>query len=170
MKLLNKLVATAAMVFGDLTDGSLNIGSVAGEWSLYVNAGDNVTITARRLQATDIWSFATYGAVAYNPFSGNPAVVSSTYGVGWGDDNLPANPGYGGSFGDPQYTFTASISGLVTVWVDQCCGQGGNPLAYNVQATGSTGSSSVPDSGSTFTLMGVALFGATVLRRKLKSA
>ena len=43
-------------------------------------------------------------------------------------------------------------------------------LNYNVQATGSTASSSVPDAGSTLSLMGLALLGIAALRRKAVSA
>jgi len=157
-----------ATPLGDLTDGLLHIGSVTGEWSLYANAGDVITITARRLDPVDIWSYATYGATHMNPNSGDPSVVSPTYGVGWGDDQLA--PFVGGSFGDPQYTFTSAYTGLITVWVSDCCND--NQITarnYNVIASGST-ASAVPEAGASLVLVGLGLASLGLMRWKQKAA
>jgi hypothetical protein len=46
-----------AIPLGNLDDGLVHVGSQSGYWSLDVNSGDVITVIARRLQATDIWSF-----------------------------------------------------------------------------------------------------------------
>ena len=163
MKPFSKIIATAlilagfntaaqAVILGNLNDGAVHVGSVAGDWSLFANAGDIITVTARRLEPVDIWSFATYGSVGDQ----SQAFV-------WGDDQL--SPFVGGPWGDPQYTFTAAVTGPITITVDRCCSQIGGALAYNVQATGST--AHIPEGGATLAVLGLTLTAMAGARRKL---
>src|SRR5262245_49248 len=100
--------AQAIPVLGNLNDGANHTSSTTGIWSLFVNAGDFVTVTARRLVPVDIWAYATDGA------EGSGTTIA------WGDDNLA--PFAGGSWGDPQFSFTAAFSGEYSIFVERCCG------------------------------------------------
>jgi len=143
----------ASPVLGNLNDGLNHIGTISGVWSLFVNAGDFITVTARRLQTSDIYAIATDGAAG----SGNQ--------VGYGDDNL--SPYVGGPYGDPQFSFTAASTGEYSVLVDYCCSATpGDALSYFVFATGSTASvNSVPLPG-TLALAGLGLVALGAIRRK----
>ena len=59
--------AQAIPVLGNLNDGANHTSSTTGIWSLFVNAGDFVTVTARRLVPVDIWAVATNGADGSGP-------------------------------------------------------------------------------------------------------
>lgn len=140
-----------ATVIGNLNDGLNHTASTTGFWSLFVNAGDYVTVTARRLVAVDIWAFADNGA------DGSGSLIAA------GDDELPAY--VGGSYGDPQFSFTAATTGEFSIGVFRCCNQSSiENISYFVSATGATGNA-VPIP-ATIGLVGLGLFGLGFSRRR----
>lgn len=149
--------AAQATVIGNLNDGLDHTSSVTGVWSLFVNAGDNVTVTARRLNPLDIW------AVAFATPDGTGGEIAA------GDDELP--PYAGGSFGDPQFHFTAATTGQYSIGVFLCCYyDAGVQNSYFVNAQGATGipDATVPLPG-TVALIGLGLAGIGYTRRKQKA-
>lgn len=152
--LLLSAPAQAIPVLGNLNDSLTHTSGTTGFWSLFVNAGDFVTVTARRLVPVDIWSFVTNGAEG----------AGSRFAAG--DDNLP--PFVGGPWGDPQYSFTAATTGEYSVFVGRCCGNTANEnISYFVSARGATGNA-VPLPG-TLALLGLGLFGLAAVRSKTKA-
>lgn len=147
-----------ASVIGNLNDGLDHTASTTGYWSLYVNAGDFVTVTARRLDPVDII------AVALNGPDGSGTQVGS------GDDQLP--PFAGGPFGDPQFSFTALTTGEYSVGVFRFGSNNAiEQIDYFVNARGATGSQDgvVPEPG-TFVLMALGLAGLAFRNRKSRGA
>lgn len=143
--------AANAAVLGNLNDGLNHTSTTTGFWSLFVNAGDNVTVTARRLDPVDIWAVARNGADG----AGSQ--------IGMGDDQLPAF--VGGPFGDPQFSFVAATTGEYSIGVFQF----GTfsiveQIDYFVSAVGATGNS-VPLPG-TLLLVGLGLGVLGLNRRK----
>lgn len=144
-----------ASVIGNLNDGLNHTATNTGYWSLFVNAGDNVTVTARRLEPTDIWAFATDGP------DGTGTRIAA------GDDQLSAFAG--GPWGDPQFSFLAAMTGEFSVGVFRCCNSSNfEAINYFVNAQGATGqeSGAVPEP-TTIALFGLGLLGFAAARRKL---
>jgi hypothetical protein len=100
--------AKAVTYLGDLTDGALDLSTVTGYWSLSVDSGDSITVTARRLVPIDIWAA---GNLPSSPPPGGYFI--------WGDDQLP--PLVGGVYGDPQFSFVAAETGVYSIGVFRCC-------------------------------------------------
>lgn len=167
--------AVPIMFEGDLTDGAVHNGAVVQTsgigapdvwdfWTFSANAGDNITVTALRLEAGldtgfSIWFGTEDDTTDYTSISGNGA--SSTF-IAFADDDLP-NPG---PFGDPQHAFVAANTGIYTVAVvsvlsDTC---GTDQLCdYTIQVIGST--ATIPEPG-TLALFGLGLAGLGFARRK----
>jgi hypothetical protein len=149
--------AQAAVYQGDLTDGAVHVGATTGYWTLSLNAGDTVTVEGLRLQGFDMWSVTrdpTFAAVAA------------------GDDEHVGNSGvYGGGYYDPQYSFTALLTGTYYVGGFRCCSENVESLAYSLQATGSTTVGAVPEP-STWAMMILGFAGVSFMayRRKNKMA
>lgn len=148
---------------GDLTDGAVHIGSSTGFWTVSVNAGDVVTVTARRLSAFDpvagAWNGLESDTTAYSSVSANS---TNTLSVGAGDDQLAANC-CGGGFGDPQFSFAALTSGTYTVAVFQFNNTIIQNLGYSVSAVGAT--RSIPEPG-TLILLGAGLLDLSFARHR----
>lgn len=151
------LVATVAAapaqasVIGNLNDGQVHTATTTGYWSLFVNAGDNVTVTARRLSSFDPIALALNG----------PDGTGSQ--VGYGDDELAPTPGYGGGWSDPRFSFIAATSGEYSIGVFRYYGTSIENLAYSVQAEGATGAVPLP---GTLVLLGLGLAALGASRRK----
>lgn len=142
--------ATTITYAGDLTDGLLHDNGTAdfndfeisslwatgNLWTFSVNAGDTVTITARRLSNFDpmlsVWDGLEADTISYTDAFSNSASTSL---VGIGDDELLPNLAGVGA-GDPQFTFIAALTGTFTVGVfsipdlDDPVG----PYSYNIIA------------------------------------
>lgn len=144
--------AHAAAVLGNLNDGLNHTSATTGFWSLFVNTGDVVTVTARRLVPTDIWGFATDGA------GGTGIQIAS------GDDQLP--PYAGGSWGDPQFSFTAATTAEYSVGVFRCCGANVEQIDYFVNSQGATGTGNAVPIPGTLALVGLGLVGLANSRRR----
>jgi hypothetical protein len=141
------------VALGNLNDGLNHTSFSTGWWSLLVNAGDVVTVTARRLDDTDLIATAFDGANG----AGNQ--------VGSGDDQLPSFSGLG-DYGDPQFTFTALTAGEYSVGVFEWGTGNAEDLARNyfVSAVGAT-TNNVPEPGS-IALLGLGLFGIAASRKR----
>jgi len=171
---------------GDLTGGTLFTGgpanpsdhispslwNVGNLWTLSVNAGDVVTVTARRLSDFDpimgIWNGLESDTTAYTYYDLNS---TNTQSIGVWDDNLPNTFGGTAGYGDPQATFTAALTGIYTVGIFGLGGTANNQI-YSIQATGATGDpyiSAVPLPPSAI-LFGTALLGIAGLRRRKRKA
>jgi len=167
---------------GDLTDGSLQTSGgleyldyqlfdtwdVDHLWTFDVNAGDNVTITARRLTDFDtvmlIWEGTETDTSAITSWGTDTLNMTL---IGYADDELSPNiPSVIGCCGDPQYNGVAATTATWTVGVFALGGQQGVEHFYNVQATGS--SVSVPEP-STLAIFALGMIGLASRRFKKQS-
>ena len=128
--------AVPAPVLGNLSDGAVHFGSTTGYWLLTLNAGDSVTITGRRMSGFDPQMFV---------FDTTDTLDRTA------DDELPANPGFGGGFGDPQFgnvdngAYVASVTGNYYVGLFRFNSLDiVEDLSYSIQATGSTAVAETP--------------------------
>lgn len=152
-----------------ITPATWDIGNL---WTLAVNAGDVVTVVARRLSNFDpimsVWQGVETDTAAYTGYYASSA--HSTL-IGSDDDTLPANVRGSARFGDPKLTFTAATTGLYTVGVFGLgSGRRNADYTYSVQATGATGNVSPVPLPASMTLILAALGGLGLVARRRKAA
>ncbi len=177
---LGALVAATATAdpinyLGNLADGDVGFGRVTlpGDgsgfdnpetwdwWSFFAFAGDNITVDVDRLEANPDMVSATFFGGAALPTDSDPMLTvfdtpaGATF-VASGDDD--EDDGFGGPFGDPLYSFTATDTGWYAVVVANFLGAGDGD--YQIVVTGQ----SIPAPGSAFALLGLG--GLTMMRRR----
>lgn len=173
-------VASAQFVsLGNLTDGStqagafptgLQDGAVTSStwhlWSFQANAGDNIHITVSRTAAAlDPIAAAFLGDASGLGFTSEPLFLPANVALdlgltleGNGDDDV--DDGFGGPFGDPDFSFVASGSGTFSVFVASFASLTSGPQMYDITVTGST----VP-APAALAMLGLGGLAATRRRR-----
>ncbi|KAA0214658.1 MAG: hypothetical protein DYG94_08090 [Leptolyngbya sp. PLA3] len=129
-------------------------------WNFYAVAGDLITIAVNRTSAAPDMVSSAHFAGASLPTDSSPMMTifdspAGTTFAGSGDDNV--DDGFGGPFGDPLYSFSASGTGWYAVAVGNFLGSGSG--GYTIVITGQT-----PTPGSAVALLGVG--GMAMLRRR----
>ena len=180
------LASAGIITYGDdLSDGALNTSNgidvydddktslwdVGNLWTVSVNAGDQLVITARRLTDFDpmmaIWEgveLDTTGFVRDSYGDGNSTVFIAN-----GDDELQANVGNGSiGWGDPQVVFTAARTSIYTVAVFALEAAENEEHMYSVQVEGATGRVYGVPEPSALALLAIGIVGLASRRFKKK--
>ncbi len=115
--------------FGQVSEPSKQGSPYDDFWWFSGTAGDVITLTANRLEASLDTAFTLYYGVGTD--------TGSLTSVTWADDEIPELPGYDGPYGDPRLlNFTLPYTGLYTVQVwSYVSGSPGSDGLYDYQIT-----------------------------------
>lgn len=132
---------------GDIGPGDPDNALQADYWRFWATAGDNITVTTRRVDGAYDPFQHVFGGIYVDTTdlgltNGTNDLANGTNHLGFGDDELPA--AVSGPFGDPETMFIAAVTGWYTVAVTEFL-SGALPTDdedydYGITVLGNTGS------------------------------